>query len=254
MGSPAGTRLHGRTHSRCLKSPHLLTCCPRHNFGGCRRQASGPAHTCGENRRRRVPGWCPLHGSHGAGTVHAHTHAHTQQNGDSRRGNQDPRGKRRGSWGGRIPVGRWSPSEGGPDGVRLGPGDLQSEPAGPICAREQTHAALHEHNCSPRRLPCRAHQKPRPRTQASLPAPRQASGHTQGTPGTASPATAVTGIRHSALGLRSPHIRGFPEWGGGSSEVSGQGSLPSMHPSPAPAQAPLARPGTREAGNSFPFR
>lgn len=83
MGLPAGTRLHGRTHSRCLTSPHLQTRCPRHNFSGCGRQASGSAHTCGENRRLHARGTSvtrvPCAGNAHART-HMHTHAH-QKNG-----------------------------------------------------------------------------------------------------------------------------------------------------------------------------
>lgn len=61
--------------------------------------------------------------------------------------------------------------------------------------------------------------------------------HPGDTQGMASPATAVTGARHSAWGVRSPHVRGFPGGSRGvSSEVSGRGSA---HASPA-QEAPAA--------------
>lgn len=53
---PAGTRLHERAHSRCLKSPHLLICDPTDTLSGRLRQGPGLAQTCGENRQRRVRG------------------------------------------------------------------------------------------------------------------------------------------------------------------------------------------------------
>lgn len=63
-------------------------------------------------------------------------------------------------------------------------------------------------------------------------------------PGTASSATAVPGVQHCALGLRS-HT--FEASRGGPSEVSGQGSLPSTHPSPA-------RSGAAGGRGVVPFR
>lgn len=42
---PARTRLHERMHSRCLKSPRLVICYPRHRFRGCLRQESSLAQT-----------------------------------------------------------------------------------------------------------------------------------------------------------------------------------------------------------------
>lgn len=82
----------------------------------------GP-HLWGEQAAPR-PGARLLHGSHGAGNAHARTHMHTRRMGQ-RTWQLGPQRKRRGSWRRRIPVGRWSPSEEGPDDVRLGPGDLQ---------------------------------------------------------------------------------------------------------------------------------
>lgn len=53
---PAWTRLQERMHSRCLKSPRLVICYPRHKFRGCLRQESGLAQTWGANMRLHVWG------------------------------------------------------------------------------------------------------------------------------------------------------------------------------------------------------